>query len=390
MRIGVDATCWQNLRGYGRHARGLLGALLRVDRGNHYVLFVDSTENLVTVPAEAEVRVVANSRPTNLAASANGHRSVRDLWKMGRAMSAPDLDLLLFPTIYSYVPVFSRAKKVVMIHDIIAETYPNLTLPSAVARFLWNAKAALGRWQADAIVTVSEYSRQGILKKFGLAPGQVFVVGEASDPVFRVLHDPQLGHHLRSLGIAAENRSVIYVGGFGPHKNLECLLEIFKEISDESQFGDIRLIMVGEYKKEVFHSYYRTLQARVAELGICDRVIFTGYLPDDDLVALLNIATVLVLPSFIEGFGLPAVEAAACGCPVIATMSSPLSGLLGKGGVYFDPNQPGELKLALTRVLGSAALRQEMRTAGLSAARRLSWEAAASQMIHIFRQTVSQ
>src|SRR6266550_913883 len=381
MHIGVDATCWQNLRGYGRHARGLLEALLRVDRENRYVFFADSSENLEMIPSRAEVKLVRNSRPTSLAASANGHRSARDLWKMGRAMSAPNFDLLLFPTIYSYVPVFSRAKKVVMIHDVIAETYPKLTLPNRTARFFWNAKATLGRWQADAIVTVSDYSRQGILKRFRLAPERVFVVGEASDPVFHVVDDPQPSLNLHSLGVTGENRSVIYVGGFGPHKNLEMLLEVFKELAEQKEFDDVRLIMVGEYKREIFHSYYGILKTRVTEFGIADRVIFTGYLTDDDLVVLLNMATVLVLPSLIEGFGLPALEAAACGCPVIATTASPLSNLLGSGGVYVEPTKREDLKLALERVLGSEELCQQMRAAGLAAARRLTWEAAALQMI---------
>ena len=102
-------------------------------------------------------------------------------------MSDREFDLLLFPTIYSYVPVFSRAKKIVMIHDVIAEKYPDLTVPRSAARFFWNTKVALGRWQADAIATVSDYSRRGILEHFGLAPERVFVVGEANDPIFRVI-----------------------------------------------------------------------------------------------------------------------------------------------------------------------------------------------------------
>ena len=123
------------------------------------------------------------------------------MWKMSRALSRPDFDLLLFPTIYSYVPVISRAKKIVMIHDIIAETYPRLTLPKLSSRLFWRTKVGLGRRQADAIVTVSDYSQQGIMRRFNLTREQVFVVGEASDPVFRVIAKPQLSPHLRSLGI---------------------------------------------------------------------------------------------------------------------------------------------------------------------------------------------
>jgi glycosyltransferase involved in cell wall biosynthesis len=122
---------------------------------------------------------------------------------------------------------------------------------------------------------------------------------------------------------------------------------------------------------------------------MADRVVFTGYLPDEDLAVLLNLATVLVLPSLMEGFGLPGVEAAACGCPVIATRESPLPGLLGEGGIFIDPVQPAQLEDALRRVLESGDVRRRMRDACIAAARRLTWDAAAGQMLSVIRQVVN-
>jgi glycosyltransferase involved in cell wall biosynthesis len=386
MHIGVDATCWSNTRGYGRHARALLSALVHLDAENRYTFIMDAPEDSATVPPEVAVQLVHSSAPTALAASSHGHRSPRDLWLMSRAMSSPEFNVLLFPTVYSYVPVFSHAKKVVMIHDVIAEQYPKLTLPSPSARLFWKAKVALGRWQADAIVTVSDYSRQGILKRFNTAAERLFVVGEASDPIFRVLADPRPTLRLNSLGITANGRTVAYVGGFSPHKNLATLVAVFATLAAQTAFSDIRLVMVGEYSREVFHSYFDTVREMVERLGIAERVIFTGYLPDEELVVLLNLATVLVLPSLMEGFGLPAVEAAACGCPVIATLASPLPMLLGDGGLYIDPAQSEDLEAALARVLASDSLRQRMRVAGLMAARQLTWEAAARQMMNLIQQ----
>jgi glycosyltransferase involved in cell wall biosynthesis len=389
MRIGVDATCWQNDRGYGRQGRGLLKALVPLDEGNHYVFFMDSNENWQTVPPEAEVRMVLASSPTAVAASANGYRSPRDLWRMGRAMSGREFDLLLFPTVYSYVPVFSRAKKIVVIHDVIAETFARLTLPSLRARLFWKAKVALGRWQADAIVTVSEYSRQAILRQFKINPERIFVVGEASDTSFRLLDNPSPTPLLESLGIIGQGRTIVYVGGFSPHKNLEALIAVFSKLASRDEFSDIRLVMVGEYEKEIFHSYFWTIKKQVHELGISDRVIFTGYISDKELVVLLNLSTVLVLPSFMEGFGLPAIEAASCGCPVIATSASPLPSLLGEGGLYVDPSKPDELESALIRIIKSESLRHQMRKAGLAASRRLTWDAAAQRMMSLIQKVVA-
>lgn len=390
MRIGVDATSRQNNRGYGRHARALLNALIPLDKGNEYTLFVDSFEIEDALPPEADVKLVQTSAPTAVATSANGRRSALDMFRMSRAMSDSRYDMLLFPTVYSYVPVFSRAKKIVMIHDVIAETYPQLTLPGFTSRLFWRSKVAIGRWQADAIVTVSDYSRQGILKHFKTPSDRVFVVGEASDPVFRILPDPRPTEKLRDLGITGDGRTVVYVGGFSPHKNLDSLVEAFAKIVSHPAFSDVNLVMVGEYKKEVFHSCYALLKQLISSLGIASRVTFTGYLPDEELVVLLNIASVLVLPSLIEGFGLPAIEAAACGCPVIATKSSPLPSLLGEGGIFVNPASLEELEAALVQVLESESLRERMREAGLQAAANLTWDAAARQMISLMKQVASR
>src|SRR5512139_3220408 len=112
MRIGVDTTCWQNNRGYGRHARALLSALVRLDVENHYTFFMDSADNAETLPPEAEIQLVCTSAPTAIAASSTSHRSAQDMLRMSLALSVRGFDLLLFPTVYTYVPVFSRAKKV--------------------------------------------------------------------------------------------------------------------------------------------------------------------------------------------------------------------------------------------------------------------------------------
>jgi len=387
LRIGIDATCWNNDRGYGRHARALLSALLRSDGENHYTLFLDAPPRFEPPPvgAHAELRFIASRRPASLAASADGYRSLADLGRASLALSDRRLDLLIFPTVYSFVPVASRARKIVFIHDVIAETYPRLTLPSLRSRLFWKAKVAIGRLQADVLATVSEYSRRKLVERFRLSASRVAVVGEASDPIFRRLERSDPGPRLESLGLAGPGRMVTYVGGFGPHKNLERLVRVFAGLTRRPELEDVRLVMVGEFDREVFHTHFEVIRKHVADFGIGDRVTFTGYLADEDLVRLLNRSTVLALPSLMEGFGLPAIEAAACGCPVVATIHSPLPEVLGDGGLYVDPSSDEPLDRALRLVLSSKELRARMRLAGLAAARQLTWEAAAGQLMDIIR-----
>jgi glycosyltransferase involved in cell wall biosynthesis len=385
MRIGVDATCWNNRRGYGRHARALVSTLVSRDKANNYTLFLDSAVPADSLPTGCDVRIVASTVPTVQAASANGRRSLSDIWRMSYALSAAEFDLLLFPSIYSYVPTLGRARKLVMVHDVIAETYPELTVPRLSSRLFWKAKVALGRMQADALITVSEYSRAAIVQRFGVNPERVLVVGEAADGVFRRVECPTPGPRLRAAGIDGSQRMIVYLGGFSPHKNLTTLVTAFARIAAQAEFADVKLVMVGDHSGDAFHTYFGTIATLVDSLKLRHRVIFTGYLEDEDVVVLLNLATVLTLPSLMEGFGLPAVEAAACGCPVIATKASPLQELLGAGGLYVNPCVP-EVLAALETVLSSEESRRHMRECGQAAARRLTWDAAASQMMDVIRK----
>ena len=388
MRIGVDAAVWSNRRGYGRHARALLAASLEIDRHNQYLFFTDSDEACAQLPPGAEVVRVDVSSPANEAARGDGHRRLADLWSMSRAIAKADLDCLLFPTVYSYVPVRSRAYKIVFVHDIIPEKFPGYTFPTVAGRFNWKLKSFLARRQADLILTVSEYSRRAIVEFFGEAPERVKVVGEAGDPVFRVLDNPAPDDVLSRLGIQPGDRLLVFVGGFSPHKNLSGLLDTFARLA--GKWEKLRLVLVGDYQHDAFYSCYQEVRNRAAQPPLRDRVILTGYLPDEDLVQLLNLATVLALPSSMEGFGLPAIEAAACGLPVVATRESPLPELLGEGGLYIDPRDPRSLEVALERVLGDSGLRQRMREHGLRAAAALSWNRAAQQLLGIFDEIAQE
>ena len=383
MHVGVDATSWLLPRGFGRHTRCLLTALLQVDTDSRYTFFVDSAEAAEAVPSAADVRVVETSRPTIEAATATSRRTVGDLFRMSRALSSPELDVVVFPTTFSFVPVWTRARRIVFMHDVTGETFPALALRRVAARLFWTIKRAISLRQADRLVTVSEHSRAGLATRFNLPPDEFHVLGEASDPAFRRLERPRATTRLETLGLTGARRLVVHVGGFSPHKNLDLLVDVFARLCDRDGRADTDLVFVGDYEHETFVTGFEQLRTRVRTLGLEDRVRFTGFLPDDDLVVLLNLATVLALPSLNEGFGLPAVEAAACGCPVVASRSSPLPELLGAGGRYVEPTSAAELETALGEVLDSPEIRHDMRRAGMAAAARLTWTEPARQLVDL-------
>lgn len=384
MRIGVDATCWSNRRGYGRFARALLTATLAVDRSNHYVFFTDQPADEFPMPPNVEVVRIAAGVPTIQAAAANGRRSLGDMWAVSRAISGRKLDLFFFPSVYSYVPLTSSTPELVTIHDVIPELFPQMVFPTWQSKLFWRTKVSLACMQARRIVTISEYSRRKMTDVLGIRPERVRVVNEAGDPVFRRVPDLDPAPIYQRLGLPVGTPLVSYVGGFSPHKNLFLLVDVLRELVAQPEFNHVRLVLAGDFQGDAFFSCYRELKQQVEQAGLQERVLFPGYMRDEDLLALLNCTTVLALPSFCEGFGLPAVEAAACGAPVLVTTESPLPELLGEGAIALAPQDRAGWRDALACVLRDKELRARMTMAAMRAAATLSWEHSARQLLEIF------
>lgn len=381
MRIGVEATCFSNKRGYGRFTRSLLRALLALDRRNSYVFFIDSSKQLFDLPNGAEVIRIPTKFPALQAASANSHRSLRDVWLVSRTIARQRLDVLFFPSVYTFVPVFSRVPKLVAVHDTIPELFPALVFPTRISHFFWKRKMQLCRWQANMILTVSDYSRRCLVQHLGISPSRIRVVPEASDSSFRPLAEPASNGFLNRYGMTSEDAFLLYVGGFSPHKNLFQLLDVFGQLRMQAGLENLRLVLAGDFSEDAFYSCYQELRQKAAQANLDKHIVFTGFASDVTLLHLFNLARVVVLPSHAEGFGLPAIEAAACGTPVVATTCSPLPELLGKGGLYVSPTDPQGLLVALKRVLTEDALRREMGAAGLRAVSVLTWENSARRLL---------
>jgi glycosyltransferase involved in cell wall biosynthesis len=148
------------------------------------------------------------------------------------------------------------------------------------------------------------------------------------------------------------------------------------------------LVIVGDHSHDSFLTCFRELSQECARLGLTERVTFTGFVPDDDLVALYNAARVLALPSVAEGFGLPAIEAMACGLPVAASRRGSLPEIVGDAGVFFDPLDNEDMATALRRLLEDDTLRASLSVAGLARASRRSWNEAAGKTVRLIEQTV--
>jgi glycosyltransferase involved in cell wall biosynthesis len=390
MIIGVDATCRDNKRGFGRFTNELLESLLEVDTTNEYLFFVDRDSAGNGTPARVKTIVADTEYSPMKAASADGRRSFKDLWAMSRQVLRHKVDVFFFPAVYSYFPVFNRAKIVVTVHDVIADHHPELIFPNAKSKFFWKLKQNAAIRQANLIATVSEYSKRQIVEYFKLPESRLRVISEAARPLFKVLPaDNAFRSALERYGLKEGEKFLLAVGGISPHKNLAALIDAFEKIC-AVQSSEIKLVLVGDYKDDPFFSAYPALKKQVAERGLEGKVVFTGFIPDDDLAFLYNAASLLVFPSLEEGFGLPAIEAMSCGTPVAASRTGSLPEVLGEAGRFFNPRDVDDMARVIQNILGDEATRTAMRESGLTRARQFRWQKAATETLDIFNELVKK
>src|SRR3990172_2958097 len=220
MRIGVDATCWANARGYGRFTRELLRALVRLAGDDRFTCFVDQAAAAAFDLDAPNVRLVPvkQSRAPTVAAAAAGSRAPVDMLRLTAAVWREELDVFFSPTVYTYFPLPPGLPAVVTVHDTIAERFPALTLPSRRARLFWRAKVALALHQARLVLTVSEFAAREIAEVLGVPRGAIRVAGEAPAEAYQPGAPAEVAAAAARAGLPAGSRWFIYVGGFGPNK----------------------------------------------------------------------------------------------------------------------------------------------------------------------------
>jgi glycosyltransferase involved in cell wall biosynthesis len=393
LRIGVDASCWANDRGYGRFTREVLRLLPGLAPDDEFVCFVDpslATRFDLKAPNVRTVVVELGASPTE-AASADGHRAVRDLLRFTRAVYREPLDVFFSPSVYTYFPLPPGLRALVTIHDAIAERFPELTLPSRRARIFWNSKVRLAIWQSRLVLTVSDYSARELASVLEIDRSRIRVALEAPAPAFRPSESQAaITAAAARAGLPDHARWITYVGGFNPHKRVDVLVRAHGALVQELGAAAPYLVLVGAATRDSFHKNVDAIEREIAAAGSADFVRWAGYVEDEELRHLHSGALALVLPSECEGFGLPAIEAAACGSPVVATLESPLPELLAGGGVFVKPGDEQGLIDALRHVLTNEPARKIMGSRAHARACDLTWSRSASAVLAALREAAGR
>ena len=267
---------------------------------------------------------------------------------------------------------------VVTVHDLWLDRYPQYSakLLGQRASFYRTRKTA---HRARRVITVSEYSAQDIESLYGLPRERIVVIPNGVSEDFRSIVDRQDRDAIRRrFGLSTE-RFILFVGGADPRKNHQALLKAYTLQS--ARLGDWRLVLVGDVRHR-----FGDLQQTARTLGLEHRVVCTGRLPIEDIRLLYANADLFVFPSLYEGFGMPVLEAMACGAPVITSNRTALPEVAGDAAVLVDPEDADELAEAIVRVLETSSLRAELKERGFKRAKQFTWEQAARRTLALYRE----
>jgi len=356
VKIAIDVRKWNDY-GIGTYVRNLVRHLARLDQETTYFLFCNpADEPTLRDLAENFVPVVDRSARYGL----REHVSIPlKLRRLGA-------DLLHSP---HYVrPLLCTVPSVVTIHDCIHLLFPQY-LPNRMAfryaRFMMGDAVR----RSVIVFTVSEASRADILRFYpSTDPEKVHVVPNAIDA--ELLRDPGPAEMERVRErYQLRGRFVLFAGNVKPHKNLERLIRAFARVRAQEGNEDLRLVLIGD---EV--SRYGSLRRTVEETGVRQDVRFFGFVPHGTLAALYRMAAVFAFPSLYEGFGLPPLEAMACGTPVVTSRMSSLPEVVGDGALLVDPYSEEAIAHGIARVLDDDELRRGLVERGLLRAASFSWE----------------
>jgi glycosyltransferase involved in cell wall biosynthesis len=370
MRIAFDGTTLRPGRtGVGYYTEHLLHHL--AEEGPEHQLSVLSNCGIDTTrPLPPSVRVTVSR-----------WRAPRMLWMQTmapRMLRQCQADVAHFTN--GMVPIASPVPTVVTIHDMSLTMYPRY---HPVRRVLLNRPLVdLAARRADAIITVSQSAKRDITRLYGVDAERVHVVHEAAAPCFRRIVAPaELARVRERYRLPA--RFILYVGTIEPRKNLPQLIEGFAR---RRRSGDLphQLVCVGPYGW-----LSRQIEGQIEGLNVGGAIHFPGYVPFEDLPALYTLAEMFVFPSLYEGFGLPVIEAMACGAPVITGYVSALAEIAGGAVEHvgrLDAEALGDAMVSLAR---SRDRREQLSILGLHRARAFSWNRAARETLNVYRQTVA-
>jgi glycosyltransferase involved in cell wall biosynthesis len=372
MKIGIDCRLYSpNYTGIGRYVYEMVKHLAELDTVNQYVLFFNQKEfDSFEVPNERWQKRLVNIP----------HYSFAEQWRFYQILQKEKLDLVHFP--HFNAPILYRKPFVVTIHDLTLHYYPykeyapKWSLKKALQIFFYRFLMGQVVKHSKHIISVSENTKRDLLKEYSLSSEKINTIHEGVPDHFQKSTTEEIQAIRQKFQISKPY--LLYTGVWRSHKNLLNLLKAFRKLLDQGL--DYQLVFTG--KKD---PAYPEIPRLIQDLNLTDRVILTGFVSDEELIALMSGAQVYVFPSLYEGFGLPPLEAMQLEVPVACSNTSSLPEVCGDAAVFFDPKDPTDMANSIDTLLKSPELRQGMIEKGKKNLQRFSWKAMTSHILDKYK-----
>jgi glycosyltransferase involved in cell wall biosynthesis len=380
VRIGIDYTSavFQGA-GIGRLTRNIVSELAQIDEQNDYALFVQGRGLPYAAQWSGARNAASGIRKPNFREVRTwiSERWWHRLWfrlhmPLAVEWAIGPIDLFHSPD-FTLPPVRHSTRTVVTVHDLSFLRMPECFEPSLLAYLVANVPRAVAR--ADWILADSESTRQDLIALLGAPSDRVSVIYPGVEPRFRPITDADTLQRVRTRYSLPE-RFVLSLGTVQPRKNYVGLMRAFAHLSEPH----LTLVIAGG-RGWLSDGIYRAAE----ELGLNARVHFLGFVDDTDLPALYSMAALFALPSLYEGFGIPLLEAMACGTPVIAADNSSLPEAVGDAGILVSAHDTDALAEAIQQLLEDTEQRQRLKQRGLARVRHFTWQGAAEKLLSTYR-----
>lgn len=382
MKVGIDARFLTHPQkgGFKTYTENLISALACEDESNQYVLYLDRLPDQSTrIPRQSNFsyKVLKQAPVIGM--------PWREQVKLSLQITRDRIDLLHSPCLTA--PLFSACPLVVTIHDMIwfsPKKYSHNNSLSLQWKMMEWYNLLVARYtsrRASAIITVSHSSKESIIEHLDIDPGLVYVTHEAVNSSFQPVKDEKRVQALR-LKFKLPSKFILAIGSADPRKNIETLVRAYALLPQKLMM-EYRLVIV--WTAPVLAP---AISKRIQSLGVSNAVQFLNQVSNEDLVLLYNEASLFVFPSLYEGFGLPVLEAMACGAPVIATNTSSIPEIAGDAALLFDAKDVRKMAEAMAHVLSSSDVQSDMVQKGFKRNTVFSWQKCARETLSVYKKVL--
>jgi len=373
MKIGVDARMYTpKFTGIGRYVYELTRNLFEIDQDNEYVLFFNEPEFSRFTPPNKRISKVLVDAP---------HYSFAEQIKFLKILYSQKLDIMHFT--HFNAPVLYRRPSIVTIHDLTLSFFPGNKMNSIFHRLAYQLTLNSAVKRAKKVISVSDNTKKDLQKITKISANKIETIYEAVAEEFHSITDQNRVYQCQ-LKYNLDRPFLLYTGVWRSHKNLPNLIRAFHILKKEYKL-DHYLLITGR-KDPV----YPEIEQETLSLQLENDVIFTGLVPEEDLVTLYSAADAYVFPSLYEGFGRPVLEAMACETPVICSNSSCLPEICGKGNaIFFNPKSPQDIAEKTYELCASHQLKSELIKNAARHVKTFSWEKMAEKTLSIYKEATA-